>query len=104
MTNYAQNTHAATGPGAVKHDAGAGNTFRSFSIRVTSPVPDSVVALETSPDNTTWTAQATVTGDGWATARTDARMRAARANCTALGAGGAAALGAGLSSIVLCTP
>src|ERR1700746_3603091 len=104
MTNYAQNVHAATGAGAVKHDAGAGNTFRSFSLRVCSPVADSVVALETSPDNTTWTPQATVTGDGWATAATSARQRYARANCTALGAGGAGALGAGLSSIVLCTP
>jgi len=104
MTNYAQNLHAATGPGTNKHDAGAGNTFRAFSLRVCSPVPDSVVALETSPDNTTWTAAATVTGDGWATAATSARSRYARANCTALGAGGAGALGAGLSSIVLCTP
>lgn len=104
MTNYAQNTHAATGPGAVKHDAGAGNTFRGFTLRVVSPVPDSVVALETSPDNTTWTAQGTVTGDGWVIARSDIRLRAARANCTALGAGGAGALGAGLSTIVVCTP
>src|ERR1700746_2273930 len=101
MTNYAQNLHAATGPGTNKHDAGAGNTFRAFSLRVCSPVSDSVVVLETSPDNTTWTARGTVTGDGWVTASTDTRQRAARANCTALGAGGAGALGNGLSSIVM---
>jgi hypothetical protein len=104
MTNYAQNLHTATGPGAVKHDAGAGNTFRNFALRVCSPVPDSVVALETSPDNTTWTPAATVTGDGWAYAASSARVRYARANCTALGAGGAGALGNGMSSIVCCTP
>ena len=104
MTNYAQNIHAATGPGANKHDAGAGATFRSFSMRVCSLAPDSVVALETSPDNSTWTSQAIVTGDGWVTARTDAKQRYARANVTALGAGGAGALGNGLSSIVMCTP
>lgn len=99
MTNYAQNVHAATGPGAVKHDAGAGNTFRQFTLRVCSNAANSVVALETSPDNTTWTAQAVVTGDGWAVARSDAVFRAARANVTSLGTGGA-----GLSSIVNCTP
>jgi hypothetical protein len=104
MTNYAQNVHAATGPGTVKHDAGAGNTFRTFTLRVCSPVPDSVVALETSPDNTTWTARGSVTGDGWITAASDVKIRAARANVTALGAGGAGALGNGLSSIVLCIP
>lgn len=104
MTNYAQNTHAATGAGATKHDAGAGATFRQFTLRVVSPVPDSVVALETSPDNTTWTVQTTVTGDGWGIGRSDAKFRYARANCTALGAGGALALGNGLSSVVLCTP
>jgi hypothetical protein len=104
MTNYAQNVHAATGPGAVKHDAGAGNLFRAFSLRVCSPVADSVVALETSPDNSTWTARGSVTGDGWVTAATDARFRYARANVTALGAGGAGALGNGLSSNVLCFP
>ena len=104
MTNYVQSVHAATGPAAVKHDAGAGGTFRAFSLRVCSPVADSVVALETSPDNTTWTPRTTVTGDGWATAATDTRFRYARANCTALGAGGAGALGNGLSAIVCCTP
>jgi hypothetical protein len=104
MTNYAQNVHAATGPGTVKHDAGAGATFHNFALRVVSPVRDSVVALETSPDNTVWTAATHVTGDGWATAATDTAFRYARANCTALGAGGAGALGNGLSSVVVCTP
>ena len=99
MTNYAQNVHAATGPGTVKHDAGAGNNFRAFSLRVCSNAANSVVNLETSPDNTTWTVVGSVTGDGWCTARTDLLQRAARANCTALGTGGA-----GLSSIVQCTP
>lgn len=99
MTNYAQNVHAATGPGAVKHDAGVGATFRQFTLRVCSNAANSTVALETSPDNSTWTAQAVVTGDGWAIARSDVALRYARANCTSLGTGGA-----GLSSIVNCTP
>lgn len=99
MTNYAQNVHAATGPGTVKHDAGAGAVFRQFTLRVCSNAANSVVALETSPDNSTWTAQTTVTGDGWAIARSDGTARYARANCTALGTGGA-----GLSSVVCCTP
>jgi hypothetical protein len=104
MTNYAQNVHVATGPGTIKHDAGAGKTFSQFSMRVCSPVRDSIVVLETSPDNTTWTAAGTVTGDGWVTAASDSKFRYARADCTALGAGGAVALGNGLSSIVQCTP
>jgi hypothetical protein len=95
MTNYAQNVHVATGPGTIKHDAGAGKTFSQFSMRVCSPVRDSIVVLETSPD---------VTGDGWVTAASDSKFRYARADCTALGAGGAVALGNGLSSIVQCTP
>ena len=89
MTNYAQTPHAATGASTTKLDAGAGNTFKNFTLRVCSNAPNSVVALETSPDNTVWTVQAIVTGDGWATARSDHVQRYARANCTNLGTGGA---------------
>lgn len=89
MTNYAQTPHAATGASTTKLDAGAGNTYRSFSLRVCSNAPNSVVNLETSPDNTVWTVMASVTGDGWATARSDHAQRYARANCTNLGTGAA---------------
>lgn len=89
MTNYAQTPHAATGASATRLDAGAGNTFRNFNLRVCSNAANSVVALETSPDNTTWTEMARVTGDGWATARSDHITRSARANVISLGTGGA---------------
>ena len=87
--NITQNPHAATGAAAVKQDAGAGNTFGVFYLRVCSSAPNSVVVLETSPDNTTWTPQATVTGDGWASAASDHRRRYARANVSSLGTGAA---------------
>lgn len=88
MTNYLPNTHAATGPAAGRMDAGAGSTFTCYNLRVVSNAPDSVVALETSPDNTTFTEVARVTGDGWAFARSDHKQRYARANCISLGTGG----------------
>jgi hypothetical protein len=88
MTNYLNGNHSATGPGAGRQDAGAGNTWRQFALRVASPVSDSVVALETSPDNTTFTEQARVTGDGWAFARSDHKQRYARVNIISLGTGG----------------
>jgi hypothetical protein len=88
MTNYAQNAHSATGAGANVRDAGAGNTDTCFALRVCSNSPTSVVNLETSPDGTTWTVMASVTGDGWATARSDHRQRQARANVTNLGGAG----------------
>lgn len=89
MTNYAQTAHAATGASTSKLDAGVGNTYRNFTLRVVSNAPDSVVNLETSPDGTTWTVMASVTGDGWAYARSDHKTRQARANCTSLGTGAA---------------
>lgn len=85
--NIAGNAHAATGAGANKIDAGVGNTYRNFVLRVVSSVPDSAVNLETSPDGTTWTTMATVTGDGWGYARSDHKTRQARANVTSLGTG-----------------
>jgi len=85
MTNYLAGTHAATGAGAGRMDAGAGNTYGQFSLRVVSPSNTSVVALETSPDNTTFTEVARVTGDGWATARSDHRQRYARPNIINMG-------------------
>lgn len=87
--NIVQNAHAATGAAALKHDAGAGNTFGVFYLRVCSAVPNSVVVLETSPDNVTWTPQSTVTGDGWGFAASDHRRRYARSNVTSLGTGAA---------------
>jgi hypothetical protein len=87
--NEAHNTHSATGAGTNKLDAGAGNVQRQFSLRVVGNAADSVVALETSPDNTTWTSQATVTGDGWAYAASSHTRRYARPNVTSLGAGAA---------------
>lgn len=87
MVNYAGNAHSATGPGAVKIDAGVGNTNRQFTLRVVSSAPDSVVNLETSPDGTTWTAQTQVTGDGWGYTRSDLKQRQARANVVSLGTG-----------------
>jgi hypothetical protein len=88
MTNYLNGAHAAAGIGAGRMDAGAGVTFRNFNIRVVSNAPDSVVALETSPDNSTFTEVARVTGDGWAFARSDHRQRYARPNVISLGTGG----------------
>jgi len=98
MTNYLAGTHAATGAGAGRMDAGVGNTFSQFSLRVVSPSATSVVALETSPDNSTFTEQARVTGDGWATSRSDHRQRYARVNI--INMGGAS----GIASNVLSLP
>ena len=89
MTNYLNVAHSATGTTAARMDAGVGNTFRAFSIRVCSNAANSVVALETSPDNSTFTEVARVTGDNWATARSDHVQRYARANVINLGTGGA---------------
>jgi len=83
-----QNNHSATGAGANKHDAGAGGTFGGFTMFVSSPSLTTVTALETSPDNTTWTPQGIVTGTGWVTARSDLRQRYARPNVTTLGGAG----------------
>lgn len=85
--NTTQTVHSATGAAAVKQDAGAGSTYGGFTLRVVTPSPNSVVVLETSPDNTAWTAQATVTGDGWGYSASDHRRRYARANVTNLGTG-----------------
>ena len=78
---------SATGPATGRMDAGAGNTFRTFVLRVCSTVPDSVVALETSPDNTTYTEQCRATGNNWAYARSDHKQRYARVNVISLGTG-----------------
>lgn len=86
--NTAQNAHSATGAGTNKLDAGAGNTNGVYTLRVVGNTPDSVVALETSPDNTAWTEQARVTGDGWCFAASNHRRRSARANVIGLGTGG----------------
>lgn len=87
--NIAGNAHSATGAGANKIDAGAGNTYRTFMLRVVSNAPDSTVALETSPDNTAWTEQCRVTGDGWGYAASNHQRRYARANAIFMGTGGA---------------
>ena len=51
-------TAPATGAVAGPMDAGAGNTYGTFNLKVNSAVQDCVVALETSPDNTTYTEMA----------------------------------------------
>jgi hypothetical protein len=104
MTNYKNTAHSTTGPSASPMDAGAGNTQGSITMRVVSnpllnPANDSVVNLETSPDNTTWTVMGSVRGDGWCIARSDHRVRSVRSNVVNLGTGGA-----GLSAVVVSTP
>lgn len=96
MTNYLNGNHGATGVGAGRMDAGAGSTYGTFVLRVVSPSQTSVVALETSPDNTTFTEQARATGDGWATARSDHRQRYARVNIISMG--GATAISSNICS------
>ncbi len=78
---------SAAGPQAGPADAGSGKTFYSAHINVIGSAPDSVVALESSPDNTTYTEQARVTGPQWGNAKTDLRARYLRANIISLGTG-----------------
>lgn len=81
-------TATATGAVAGPLDAGAGNTFGRFHIKVLSTAPDASVALETSPDNTTYTQMALASGGKpWAYARSDHRQRYARVNVVSLGTG-----------------
>jgi len=83
-------TAIATGAIAGPVDAGSGKTFRQFTLRMQSAAPDAVVALETSPDNTTWTEQARVTGGqfgAWCYAASNHARRSARANVINLGTG-----------------
>lgn len=68
-------------------DAGAGNNYRNFGLKVTSAVQNCVVALETSPDNTTWTEQDRVTGPSWSYVALHHSRRYARANVINLGTG-----------------
>lgn len=89
MTNNTQFAHSASGASTPVMDAGSGNLYRQFSLRVVSPSSDSVVALETSADGSTgWAEQARVTGDGWCYAGSSHRQRAARSNVITLGSGG----------------
>jgi hypothetical protein len=85
----ASKSFTATGTGAVAGplDAGAGKTYGHFNLKVLSNANDCVVALETSPDNTTYTEQARATGPNWGTARYDHRQRYARVNVISLGTG-----------------
>lgn len=69
-------------------DAGAGKTYRQFNYKILSAVPDCVVALETSPDGTTWTEQDRVTGPQWGYAGFHHARRYARVNVINLGTGG----------------
>jgi hypothetical protein len=85
MTNYLAGTHAATGAATGRMDAGAGNTFGVFNLRVVSPSNTTVVALETSPDNSTFTEVCRCTGDGWAFAGSNHRQRYARVNIINMG-------------------
>ena len=89
MTNYLSGAHVATGAATGRLDAGVGLTNRNFNLRVCTNAANTVVALETSPDNSTYTEVARCTGDGWATARSDHQQRYARVNVINLGTGGA---------------
>jgi hypothetical protein len=82
-------TATATGPVGTPINAGAGKTYRNFNLKVDSPIPDCVVALETSPDDTTWTEVCRVTGPKWAYAASDATAQYARVNVIAMGTGAA---------------
>lgn len=87
MTNYLNQALSATGAATGRMDAGASATNRQFYLRVVSTVQDSVVALETSPDNSTYTEQCRVTGDGWGYAGSNHARRWARVNVISLGTG-----------------
>jgi len=81
-------TATATGAVAGPLDAGAGNTFGRFTIKILSNAADASVALETSPDNTTYTQMCLVSGGKpWGFARSDHRQRYARVNVVSLGTG-----------------
>jgi hypothetical protein len=89
MEMQKQFTASATGVIANPIDAGAGKLFRNAYIKVSAAAPNAVVALETSPDNTTYTEVARVTGSNWGFARSDHRQRYLHANVINLGTGGA---------------
>lgn len=78
-------TASATGPGA---DFDTLSAHGTINMKVNSPASDCVVALETSPDGTTWTPQDTVTGNNWATAASHFTARHVRPNVSNLGTGG----------------
>jgi hypothetical protein len=84
-----QHSYTATATGVIAGpvDAGAGHTWRNLYIKTLSTAPDAVVALETSPDNTTYTEVARVTGPNWAFARSDHKQRYVHANVISLGTG-----------------
>ena len=85
----AQKSYTASATGAVAGpvDAGAGNTFRNFNLKVTSQAPDSVVSLETSADDVEWDEQDRVTGPNWSSAARHHSRRYARVNVINLGTG-----------------
>jgi hypothetical protein len=80
-------TATAVGVVAGPLDAGTGNTLGHFNIKVTTTAPDAVVALETSPDNTTYTEVARVTGSRWGYGNSNGRQRYAHINVISLGTG-----------------
>jgi len=81
-------TATVTGPVAGPLDAGAGNTYGNFCMKMTSSGSDCQVNLETSPDNTTWTAQTHAHGNQWVYAASDHRQRYARVNVVNMGTNG----------------
>jgi hypothetical protein len=82
-------TATAVGPVANPVNAGAGKTFRQYGLKVTSTSPDCVVALETSPDNVTYTEACRATGPHWAYGGSSVTSEYARVNVISLGTGGA---------------
>lgn len=85
----AQQSYTASATGAIDGpiDAGSGNTFRNFHVKVNSPAPDCTVALETSADDTEWDEQDRVTGPNWSSAALHHSRRYARVNVIYLGTG-----------------
>jgi hypothetical protein len=80
-------TATAVGVVAGPMDAGSGLTAGHFNVKVNSTAPDCVVALETSPDNTTYTEVARVTGPRWGYSGSNQRARYAHINVISLGTG-----------------
>jgi hypothetical protein len=81
-------TAIAVGPVANPVNAGAGKTFRQYGLKVMSIAPDCVVALETSPDNVTYTEACRATGPKWAYGGSSVTSEYARVNVISLGTGG----------------
>ena len=68
-------------------DAGVGKVFRSLNMKINGGTPTTVVNLEVSPDDTTYTLVTNAAGDGerWGYAGSNSVGRYTRANVVATG-------------------